>query len=91
MARFLVEAYFSGDTPGVLTEALRRASVAGGIDGDLPVSHLRSILVPGDETCFHLFESPSIEALEDVCRRAQLPFDRIVEAVEPIPCEGGIE
>ena len=50
--------------------------------------YLRSIYVPEDETCFHLFESPSIEGVEEVGRRAGLVFNRITEAVEPVITEG---
>jgi Protein of unknown function (DUF4242) len=47
-----------------------------------PVRHLRSILIPEDETCFHVFEGPSAEVVGEVSRRAELTYDRIVEAVE---------
>ena len=46
--------------------------------------YVRSIVVPGDETCFHVFEAPSQEAVEEVGRRAELPFDRVTEALESL-------
>lgn len=55
----------------------------------LHVHHVRSILVPDDETCFHVFEGPSVEAVEEVGRRADLEFDRVTEALESVPDEGG--
>jgi hypothetical protein len=38
--------------------------------------------VPGDETCFHLFEASSEEAVAEACRLAELESPRIVPAVE---------
>ena len=45
-------------------------------------------LRPGGRDLFHLFESPSIEGVEEVGRRAGLVFNRITEAVEPVITEG---
>ncbi|MGZ4639554.1 MAG: hypothetical protein ACXV2J_10920 [Actinomycetes bacterium] len=45
-------------------------------------SHLRTTFLPTDETCFHLFEASSGEAVEEVSRVAQLGGGRIVLAVE---------
>ena len=36
----------------------------------------------GDETVLHLFEAPSAAELDRAGRRAELEFERIVEAVE---------
>lgn len=46
------------------------------------VRYLRSIFVPEDETCFHVFEAPSAKAVAEVVQWAGLSSDRIVEAVE---------
>jgi hypothetical protein len=46
-----------------------------------PIRHLRSIFVPQDETCFHLFEAPSAEAVREAAQRARLAPQRIVEAL----------
>jgi len=45
------------------------------------VRYLRSILIPGDETCLHLVEAGSAEHVADAFEQAGLPADRIVEAV----------
>ena len=45
------------------------------------VRYLRSILIPGDETCLHLFEADSVEQVAEAFERAGLNADRIVEAV----------
>jgi hypothetical protein len=47
-----------------------------------PVRYLRTTLLPEDETCLHLFEAASEEAVAEVCRRAGLGTPRIVRAVE---------
>lgn len=47
-----------------------------------PVRYRRSIAIPEDETCFHVFEGRSVEAVEEVSRRAALEYERIVEARE---------
>ena len=49
----------------------------------VPVRHLYSIFVPEDETCFHLLEAPSNEAVRTACSSAGLTFERIVETVGP--------
>lgn len=92
MRRFLVEAYAPRDTRVGLTQAVAQVrQVAREMTrGGVRVRHLRSILVPEDETCFHLFESLSLEAVEEVGRRAGLAFDRVTEAIEPVKTEGGV-
>jgi hypothetical protein len=38
--------------------------------------------VPGDETCFVVFEADAAETVEEAGRRARLAFERIVPAIE---------
>ena len=45
------------------------------------VRYLRSILIPGDETCLHLVEADSLEQVAEAVEQAGLTADRIVEAV----------
>jgi hypothetical protein len=40
-----------------------------------------TILVPGDEVVFYLF-SGAADAICEVCERVQVPFERVVEALE---------
>lgn len=54
-------------------------------DEGLAVRYLGSIVIPGDETCFHVFEAPSAEAVREVSRRAAIRFERIVPVVEVHP------
>jgi hypothetical protein len=81
MASYLVETYLPGG--GELPEAaarMRAAAEASSVQG-VPVRYLRSIFIPADETCFHLLEAPSAEAVEQVGERAGLAGNRVVEAI----------
>lgn len=83
MAQFLVELYVArGDGTAVERGAnsARRAAEQLTHEGR-PVRHLRSIFVPEDETCFHLYEAASASVVQEAARRAELPFDRLAEAV----------
>ena len=44
--------------------------------------HVRATVVPEDETCFHVVEAPSREAVADALRRAAIAYERVVEAFE---------
>jgi hypothetical protein len=79
MPSYLVESYHAA-TPAALEDARERAQRTAELgDG---VRYLRTTFLPGDETILHLFEAPSASALDEAGRRAALPFERIVEAVE---------
>ena len=47
-----------------------------------PVRYVRMTFLPDDETCFHIFEASSQEAVGEACRRAGIGSGRIVPAVE---------
>jgi hypothetical protein len=82
MTTFLAECYVSAahrpDEVAALMRSGTDAAAAEGVD----VKYIRSIVVPGDETCFHVFEAGSAEAVTDVSLRVAVPLVRIVEAVE---------
>jgi hypothetical protein len=81
MASYLVETYLPRGY--VLSEAvarMRAAAEASSLQG-VPVRYLRSIFVPEDETCFHLLEGPSTDAVAQVGERAGLVGNRVVEAI----------
>lgn len=78
MPSYLVEAYGAG--PSAVDDARTRAQRAAELgDG---VRYLRTTFLPSDEVILHLFEAPSVSALDEAGRRAALQFERIVEAVE---------
>ena len=45
------------------------------------VRYLRSIVIPGDQTCLHLVEADSVEQVAAAFEDVGLAADRIVEAV----------
>jgi hypothetical protein len=93
MPSFLVESYAAA-SPDALDEAREHARLTARLGGG--VRYVRTTFLPGDETILHLFEAPSASALDEAARRAALPFERIVEAVDGIevgvaPLEEGRE
>jgi hypothetical protein len=48
----------------------------------IAVRYVRTTFLPDDETCFHIFESASEDAVGEACRRAGIRSGRIVPAVE---------
>ena len=90
MADFLVEVYTPRLDGAALAKLVARLkAVAETMSAETPVTHLRSIHVPEDETCFHLFEAESAEVVYEAGRRAGLTFDRVAAAVEPVTSQGG--
>jgi hypothetical protein len=83
MASYLVETYAPIEGQGLpkAVAGIRAIAAAMSRQG-VPVRHLTAILVPGDETCFHLVDAPSLEAVDELTRRARLACTRIVEAIE---------
>jgi len=72
MPEYLVELYTVTDPDPVALAHL----------GDGTTLHyLRSIVIPGDETCLHLVEADSAEHVAEAFAQAGLTADRIVEAV----------
>jgi hypothetical protein len=72
MPEYLVELYTVADPD---PDALARL-------GDRnTVRYLRSILIPGDETCLHLVEGDSAEQVAEAFEELGLEADRIVEAM----------
>jgi hypothetical protein len=82
MAQYMVERHLAGFPPERLPAAAAAAKqkaeeIAGeGVD----VRYVRSTYVPGTERCYCLFEGSSSEAVAEVQRRAELPYETIEEA-----------
>jgi hypothetical protein len=83
MGEYLVEAYQPrlGDEARVELVARVRAAADEMTRDHVPVRYVRSIFVPEDETCFHVFEAGSAGAVRIASERAGLSAQRIVEAV----------
>lgn len=84
MKKFLVETYVArADAKEARKARFGARSIASEFARKgTPVRYLRMILLPGDETCFHLFEAASEEIVIAVCRVAGISSSRVVEAVE---------
>ena len=63
MPSYFVEIYAPGESD--VADLAARARTAAGDD----VRYIRSVFVPEDETCFHLFEGPSAEAVKELSER----------------------
>jgi Protein of unknown function (DUF4242) len=81
VAFFVAERYVPSvpiaDVDGAVRWDRRAAEVAAE-----PVRHVRTWLLPADETCFSLFEAPSAESLRAAGDAIGLRYSRITEAVE---------
>ena len=83
MPKYLVERHlpgFKADQLPAAAASAKKASEEMTQEGT-PVRYLRSTFVPGEDKCFCLFEGPSQEAVQKANERAQLPFERITEAL----------
>jgi hypothetical protein len=76
------------DLPGMTREQLagsqariQRACEQAAARGDV-VRYLRAIWVPVDGRVMYLFQAPDATAVEAVCRAAEVPFLRVVDAVD---------
>jgi hypothetical protein len=83
MAEFVIELYVSRDAAAAVerdTDKARRAAEQLTGEGT-PVTCLRSIFVPEDETCFLLYEAATADAVRRAAHRAQLRCERVAEAL----------
>ena len=82
MAGYVVEVYVPRLRASVLDDMSARARRAAEelARAGTPVVYMRSVFLPEDETCFHFFEAPSRDAIQQTCSRLGLTFERIAEA-----------
>ena len=83
MDQYLVEIYLPGCNEAALAGAAVRARVASeqlSSEGK-HVRYLRTIFVPQDEICFHLYEAQAADVVGEASLRAQIAYERIVRAV----------
>ena len=83
MPKYMVERHLPGITSDQLSAAAARAkaTTAQMSDEGTPIRYLRSTFVPGEEKCYCLFDGPSADAVEQANKRADIPYERIVEAM----------
>ena len=84
MERYLVELYLPRAGADGLRHAARRARAAARelTREGTPIRYLRAIFLSGDEICFHLYEAGSAELVVEASRRAAIPVERVVEALD---------
>ena len=84
MPSYLVEIYLPRSQAGDANDTAQRvgAAVTELSSEGVPIRHIRTTFLPDDETCFHLVEASSTDAVDDLCRRAGLGGARVVVAVE---------
>jgi len=78
MVRYLVESYVPNHACSV--ERMRAAALV--LAQSSGVRYVRAILVPEDETCFHVVEAVSAENIGTAAGEASVTVERIVEAFE---------
>ena len=91
MASYVVERYRSRSDPDSLRAVADRIATGarhGGPPGT-SVRSVRTIFLPEDETCLHLFEADSEADVRAVARRVGLEVDRLVHAEQVEPRDGG--
>lgn len=84
MPTYLVERMLSGgDVMSLdrLSQALAGACQRAAADGK-PIRYVRSTFTPGDSRCCCLFEASTADLVREVNDAAQLPFRRIVLAID---------
>jgi len=87
---YLAESTLPGasvETLEALQRVVQTSSTRFTADGR-PVRYLHSVFVPGDGLVIWLFEAMDAIDIRDICEAAELPFTRIVEAIELIPLTG---
>jgi len=83
MRTFVVERYVPHPTVSdLLTEGKRVTTAVRESEGfeATEIVYLRSIYMPDDEVSFCLFRGPSAEAIAEGFNRAQITFERVLEA-----------
>jgi hypothetical protein len=79
---YLIELYLANaDSLERASEDARRVERAS-VSAGGGARYLRTFLVPEDETCFHLFEAPSRDAVVEAATRAGLADARVTETLQ---------
>ncbi len=83
MPKYMVERHLPGITSDQLSAAAARAksTTAQMSEEGTPIRYLRSTFVPSEEKCYCLFDGPSADTVEQANKRADIPYERVVEAM----------
>lgn len=84
MRTYMADCDLPGMTPEQLagTEARVRRACEQAAPAGAVIRYLRAIWVPGDWRVMYLFQARDAATVEAVCRAAQIPFLRVVDAVD---------
>ena len=87
MPVYMVERDLKGITMDQLAAAQKRAIETGKdfTAKGKQVRYIRSTFVPGEARCMCLFEAPNPGHVKELNETAQIPFSRIVEAMDLTP------
>lgn len=87
MSVYMVERNLAGITMDQLAAAQKRAIQTGQefTASGKDVRYIRSMFVPGESRCMCLFEAANPDLVKEVNEAAQIPFSRIVEALDLTP------
>ena len=78
MTRYLAEVY----TPNGGDAVARTRADAATLARSGSVRYVRAILVPEDETCFHVLDAASADIVDGAAREGSVRVERIAAAVE---------
>lgn len=84
MPSYLVEVYLPRSRADQVGATARRAHAAAEelAHEGVSIRYVRTTFLPSDEMCFHFFEAPSEEVVEEASDRAGLGRGRVVVAIE---------
>jgi Protein of unknown function (DUF4242) len=87
MPVYMADRDLKGITMEQLAAAQKRAIETGHelTAAGKPVRYIRSTFLPGESRCMCLFEAPRPELVRELNEKAQIPFTRIVEALDLTP------
>lgn len=81
MPLFVIERQF----PGALELDAQGVAAIRAVNADIGVNWLYSFLSADRRKTYCLYEAPSVEAIREAARRANVPADRIVEVTQLRP------
>jgi hypothetical protein len=79
---YLAETYLARSSLADLGSVADRVAAAAAAltAAGRPVRYVRTVFVPGDETCFHFFEARALDDARAAAEEVEIDPDRVVEA-----------
>jgi hypothetical protein len=80
-AKYIVEAYATSQTASLGNHDVRLRSAAEEMAAQgTTIRYLNTLFIPEEEICFFVFEASTPEDVAEASRRAQIDYERIVQA-----------